>query len=75
MIPTFTASQSGNVYSNGNISGDGSLTAPNIYTKTETDNLLATKQPTNTSATNLTVNTLTATKVVSNTIETVGIMD
>jgi hypothetical protein len=45
------------------------------YTKKETDDLLATKQPTITSATNLTVNTLTATKVVSNTLETVGIMD
>ena len=37
--------------------------------------MLATKQPTITSATNLTVNTLTATKAVSNTIETVGVMD
>jgi hypothetical protein len=37
--------------------------------------LLATIQPTITSATNLTVNTLTATKVVRNAIETVGIVD
>ena len=36
----------------------GSLTANNIYTKTETDTLLATKQPTITSSTNITVNKL-----------------
>ena len=42
-IPTFTASQSGNVYANGNISCDGNLTAPNIYTKTAVDNMLSFK--------------------------------
>ena len=45
------------------------------YTKTEAYNLLATTQPTITSATNLTVNTLTATKLISNSLEVVGITD
>ena len=37
--------------------------------------MLAAKQPTITSATNITVNTLTATKLISNTLEVVGITD
>ena len=40
------------------------------YTKTETDNLLATKQPTITSATNLAVN-----KLISTTLEGVAVGD
>ena len=30
-VPTFTASQTGNVYAKGNITCEGILTAPNIY--------------------------------------------
>ena len=44
-MSTFTASQSGNVYAKGNISCDGNLTAPNIYTKTAVDTALEGKQP------------------------------
>ena len=40
---TFRASQTGNVYAKGNISCDGNLTALNIYTKAQTEDLLATK--------------------------------
>ena len=72
---TFIVGQAGDVYAKGNIRCEGILSAPNIYTKAQTEDLIATKQPLITSATNLTLNTLTATKVVSNTLETVGIMD
>ena len=45
------------------------------YTKTEVDTIAATKNPLITSATNLTVNSRTATKLISNTLEVVGITD
>ena len=45
-ISTFTASQVGNVYAKGNITCEGILTAPNIYTKAAVEGLLSDKQQT-----------------------------
>ena len=58
-IPTFTASQSGNVYAKGNIYCDGNLTDPNIYTKTAVDTAVEGKQPLINMLTALPVDTIT----------------
>ncbi|MFM7977737.1 MAG: hypothetical protein ACKPKO_00335, partial [Candidatus Fonsibacter sp.] len=51
-------SKTGNGYINGNFDCGGLLTAPNIYTKTQVDNILSGKQNTITSSTDLTINKL-----------------
>ncbi|MFM7980138.1 MAG: hypothetical protein ACKPKO_12560, partial [Candidatus Fonsibacter sp.] len=56
---TFKVTKTGNGYINGNLDCGGLLTAPNIYKKTQVDNLVSGKQNTITSSTDLTINKLT----------------